>query len=86
MMSPDMSPFSDSAAGSHTDDQTKIEVDGRLCHGHGRCWTLAPQIYSADAHGFNAARGRIQEVPPGLEDQAQVGIDNCPEGAIRRVE
>jgi len=63
----------------------KILVDMDRCSGHGRCYTVAPQVFEADEEGYCAARGREVEVLPGLEADAQRGIDNCPEGAIKAV-
>jgi ferredoxin len=64
----------------------RVEVDGTLCTGHGRCWTLAGDVYDADDEGFNNAAGTVIDVPPGLEESAMRGLRNCPEGAIRVVD
>ncbi len=64
----------------------KVEVDGNLCTGHGRCWELAGEVYEADDEGFCAQRGSTFEVPAGLEEQARLGAEACPELAIRIVE
>jgi len=58
-------------------------VDPELCSGHGRCYTLAPEVYDADDDGYCA--NRSIDVPPELEAQALVGVRNCPERAIRVV-
>jgi ferredoxin len=63
----------------------KVKVDGSICSGHGRCYRLAPEVYSPDAEGYNAARDSVLEIAPGLEAQAQIGITNCPEAAITLV-
>jgi len=59
----------------------RIEVDPGTCTGHGRCYTLAPDVYESDDDGYCATRGL--DVPPGLEEQAEAGARNCPERAIR---
>ncbi|HEX6423004.1 MAG TPA: ferredoxin [Acidimicrobiales bacterium] len=59
----------------------RIVVDPGACTGHGRCYTLAPQVYEPDDDGYCATR--TLEVPPGLEEQARTGARNCPERAIR---
>jgi ferredoxin len=61
----------------------RIVVDGRLCSGHGRCYSVAPDLLSSDDEGFVTLRGSSTEVPAGLEDQAMQARDWCPEGAIR---
>lgn len=62
----------------------RIEVDPDTCTGHGRCYSLAPDVYEADEDGYCATRAI--DVPPELEDQALLGVRNCPERAIRVVE
>lgn len=58
----------------------KIRVDANLCVGHGRCYELAPDVYGDDERGHCTLLHAV--VPPGLEQQARAGEENCPEGAI----
>lgn len=58
----------------------RIEVDHDACTGHGRCWSLAPEVYGADDDGYCSAD--VIEVPVELEEQARRGATNCPERAI----
>jgi ferredoxin len=58
----------------------KIRVDEALCTGHGRCYALAPDVYAPDDRGH--CELLHADVPPELEEQAQLGVDNCPERAI----
>lgn len=60
----------------------KITVHEDLCTGHGRCYSIAPNVFSSDDEGFCAQRGTTFEVQPELTDDAQFGADSCPEGAI----
>ena len=62
----------------------RIEVDGDICTGHGRCWSMAPEVYEADDDGYCATRSL--DVPPELERAARVGAMNCPEHAITVIE
>jgi ferredoxin len=62
----------------------RIEVDSGACTGHGRCYSLAPDVYEADDDGYCATRAL--DVPPELEQQARLGATNCPERAITVVE
>ena len=62
----------------------RIEVDAELCTGHGRCYSLAPEVYEADDEGYCATRSL--EVPAELEDAARLGAKNCPERAISVIE
>jgi len=59
----------------------KARVDGAACVGHGRCYALAPEVYEDDERGHCVVV--TPEVPPGLEAQARLGAENCPEQAIR---
>jgi ferredoxin len=50
--------------------------------GHGRCYTVAPDLLSYDEEGFVSIRDASIEVP---EDQRQAAEDaaaTCPEEAI----
>ena len=58
----------------------RIEVDRAACTGHGRCYTLAPEVYDSDDDGYCATTA--VDVPVGLEAQARRGAAGCPERAI----
>ena len=60
----------------------RLTIDAEMCTGHGRCYTLAPQLLSDDEEGFVTERGQTIEVPTGLEDAARDAAMSCPEGAI----
>lgn len=62
----------------------RIEVDAELCTGHGRCYSLAPEVYEADDDGYCATRSL--EIAPELEQAARLGAQNCPEHAISVIE
>ncbi|OBF93029.1 cytochrome [Mycobacterium sp. 852014-52450_SCH5900713] len=59
---------------------TRIVVDADLCTGHGRCYTLAPDVFDADEVGHSVVL--VDEVSGELEAQAVTAEQNCPEGAI----
>jgi ferredoxin len=63
----------------------KIKIDSELCTGHGRCWTVAKEVYNLDDNGYNAERGTYV-VPVGLEAGARLGAEKCPERAITIIE
>ena len=58
--------------------------DTGLCQGHGRCQAMAPEVYKLDDNGYLATE--VIEVPAGLEEQARLGAESCPEQAIKIVE
>lgn len=74
------------AAGDRAYDRRgmRIAVDPERCTGHGRCYTLAPEVYEADEDGYCATRE--VDVPAALESQALVGVRSCPERAITVVD
>lgn len=63
----------------------KIHVDQEKCQGHGRCYALAPDVFESDDYG-NAHELNGGVVPPDLEDDARLALDNCPEYAITVLE
>lgn len=58
----------------------RIRLDTQACQGHGRCYTLAPMLFDSDDLGHCVLLA--DEVPPGQEDAARTGVDNCPEHAL----
>jgi ferredoxin len=65
----------------------KVRFDAELCVGHGRCYSLAPELFDADDQGHCTARGSDEpftslEVPVTLEAQARTAVANCPEDAL----
>ncbi len=58
----------------------KVWVDPDRCTGHGRCYTLAPDVFDADEVGHSIVL--VDEVSGELEAQAVTGEQNCPEEAI----
>ena len=57
------------------------------CMGHGRCYTLAPQLLSSDDEGFVTIRdGEPIDVPDDLQDLAREVEGTCPETAISLID
>jgi ferredoxin len=63
----------------------RIEVDRERCTGHGRCWTLAPEVFDADDDGYCATTS-VFEVPADQVEVALRGVRSCPEHAITATE
>ncbi len=63
----------------------KITVDGTKCTGHGRCYTLAPDVLFYDDEGFVTIRDVEFDVPPGREALIADVILACPEAAIHEI-
>jgi ferredoxin len=62
----------------------KVKVDANICVGHGRCFELAPEVFSEDEQG--RCHIEREEVGEALEEQARKGAANCPEHAVSVVE
>ena len=58
----------------------RIVLDPELCTGHGRCYSLAPELFDTDDEGHSVLLA--SEVPEGLESQAWLAVQNCPERCI----
>ena len=64
----------------------KLNVDTDLCRGHGRCYTLAPNLLEDDDEGYVTVRGQEITVPADQVDDARNAADSCPERAIALLE
>ncbi|HAM00674.1 MAG TPA: ferredoxin [Acidimicrobiaceae bacterium] len=58
----------------------RILLDTERCQGHGRCYSLAPDLFDSDDLGHCVLL--VDEVPAGAEADARSGVDNCPEQAL----
>jgi ferredoxin len=59
---------------------SRVAVDANRCVGHGRCYTLAPDVFDADEVGH--AIVLIEDVSDEHRAQAADAERNCPESAI----
>lgn len=59
----------------------RVHVDQDICQGHGRCYSLAPELFEPDEIG-NGVELNGGVVVPGHEDEARKAVLNCPERAI----
>jgi ferredoxin len=59
----------------------RVTIDTQRCTGHGRCYTVAPALFTDDERGFGQVIGD-GEVPPGHEDMGRSAVDACPEQAV----
>jgi ferredoxin len=55
-------------------------IDQEVCAGHGRCYTVAPESFTADDSGYGVPTGRAED----SRDQAGLSriVASCPEQAI----
>jgi ferredoxin len=64
----------------------KLAVNGDLCMGHGRCYSLAEDLLDYDDEGYVTARGKVVDVPADRADDARNAAGSCPERAIQLLE
>ena len=58
----------------------KLKLDASMCQGHGRCYSLAPELFEPDDIGHAVLK--VSE--PSAEQMAAAGLAerSCPERAI----
>jgi ferredoxin len=61
----------------------KLSVDGTACTGHGRCYTLAPNLLTYDDEGYVSIRDAEIDVPDDRVGAARIAASACPERAVR---
>ena len=59
----------------------KVILDSETCQGHGRCYSLSPQIFDCDDEGRSVL---LLAEPTSAEDiaAARLAAASCPERAI----
>ena len=63
----------------------RVQIDSEKCQGHGRCYDLAPQLFTEDEEGYGQVLGD-GTVGAADEHQARLAGSNCPENAITILE
>jgi ferredoxin len=58
----------------------KVRIDSEACTGHGRCYSLFPDVFDSDEEGHSVAQ--VDQVEGELLQQALAAVSNCPERAI----
>ena len=59
----------------------RVQIDSERCQGHGRCYDLAPQLFTEDEEGYGQVLGD-GSVSAADEHHARLAMANCPENAI----
>lgn len=59
----------------------KMEIDAHRCSGHGRCYVIAPDLFTDDDAGYGqvVGEGQVDEANHAGAERAAAG---CPEQAI----
>lgn len=64
----------------------KLQISD-ACVGHGRCYTLAPQLLECDDEGYVTIRGGDPiDVPDDMYQLADEVAGSCPESAITLID
>jgi ferredoxin len=58
----------------------RLEVDVDRCAGHGRCFSMEPDLFDSDDAGYAVVRH--EGVAAALLANAENAVANCPEAAI----
>lgn len=58
----------------------RVRVDRAVCVGHGRCYTLAPEVFCPDEEGRCVVVR--EDVPHALAEKVRRAVSNCPEEAL----
>jgi ferredoxin len=65
----------------------KVEVDLKICVGHGKCYLAAPEIFQpSDDVGQTKILRTVGPDEPDLFRRMRNAVNGCPEGALRIVE
>lgn len=62
-----------------------LSVDESRCTGHGRCYTVSPELLSDDEEGYVTLRGSSMEIAGGQLASAERAVAACPERALSLV-
>ena len=61
-------------------NEIRIEIDLEVCTGHGRCYDLAPNVFTDDERGYGQVIASV--VAPEHLKEAESAAGACPERAI----
>jgi ferredoxin len=64
----------------------QVVIDESKCSGHGRCYTLSPELFDCDDEGFPVVLEPTFEAGSERERQARTAEVSCPERAISILE
>lgn len=62
----------------------RIRLDAARCTGHGRCYTLAPEVFDPDDQGHCHVTHELPEEE--LQERARAAVGSCPERALEIVD
>jgi ferredoxin len=63
----------------------RIRIDFDRCSGHGRCYDVAPSLFTDDERGYGQVKGD-GTVTAATEEEARAAVNSCPERAVELLE
>lgn len=61
----------------------RLSIDADLCTGHGRCYSISPNLLTDDFDGFVTIRGTSIDIEPDQTIDAEAAVRACPEQAVQ---
>ncbi|WP_235486683.1 ferredoxin, partial [Frankia sp. AvcI1] len=58
----------------------RLTIDTARCQGHGRCYDLAPELFTDDDSGYGEVT--VADVPADRVELARRAAEACPERAV----
>jgi ferredoxin len=58
----------------------RLRIDTERCTGHGRCYDLAPVLFTDDDEGYGQVA--VPEPDESQLDVARLAVNSCPERAV----
>ncbi len=58
----------------------RLTIDTARCQGHGRCYDLAPELFTDDDSGYGEVT--VPDVPADRVELARLAAESCPERAV----
>jgi ferredoxin len=59
----------------------RVSIDTERCTGHGRCYGVAPAVFTDDERGYGVVLDRETRSPE-HDDEARTAARSCPEAAV----
>jgi ferredoxin len=58
----------------------KLRIDYERCSGHGRCYDVAPELFTDNEEGYGVVT--VEEPDESQLAAARLAVNNCPERAV----
>ena len=58
----------------------RLRIEAARCNGHGRCYDLAPELFTDDAGGYGTVL--VDRLDDAQLSAARLAVNSCPERAV----